>query len=179
MSVEVRGLDPSHPTGERFGATVWWWRPLWDMTRAVAPNLGEFALDGDDDTERGHFADGWGITAEGARRLADTLAEELETGRIDIMIDSFRQMCASLDRVVCEACDGSGIRTDEVGRRHRFEVARLDELTAIVVGRKVGWCNVCRGHGRHDPPIWNYRVDRELVEVWQQFVAESGGFTIR
>lgn len=178
VSVVVRGIDPTATIGVQFAVDVFEWRPLWDLSRAAMPTLGEFAIDGRRDSELGHFSDGWGVCASGARLLSMVLIDELETGRVDVMLDGFRQLVATADMIDCQTCGSTGIRSDHIGIKHGFDTALLDDIQAMMLGRTHGWCNNCDGIGKREPAIWRYRCDAETVERWQQFVAASGGFTI-
>lgn len=178
MNVVVSSLRPAHPSRAKFVVDVFDWRPVWDLSRAVLPELGEFALDGRRDSELGHFNDGWGVCAAGAQLLGSTLIDELDTGRVDSMIDAFRQLLASAELVPCPACNATGVRTDKIGLVSGFDLVQLDAVQASVLGRTEGWCNLCDGVGSCDPPIWQYRLNIQTVQRWQKFVASSGGFTI-
>ena len=61
--------------GIYFRNNCWWWRPLWDYCRIVAPHL----IDGDL-YQSGHHNDGAGLDDEGAKELGTILLNEINNG---------------------------------------------------------------------------------------------------
>jgi hypothetical protein len=152
-----------------FRNNVWWWRPLWEYCCDVYPPCGEV---------NGHFNDGDGLDETQAQELADKLKEELESGRTEEQERAFYAELAKLPRHKCDYCDGTGIRSDEVGVDAGMPTRILEPEMQVLLGRTHGWCNSCRGEGMcEDISTWyEFRVDnvREFVE----FLEDSGGFSI-
>tara|TARA_R100000231_G_scaffold115265_1_gene85760 strand:- start:8523 stop:9017 length:495 start_codon:yes stop_codon:yes gene_type:complete len=61
--------------GIYFRNSCWWWRPLWDYCRHVAPHLISEEL-----WESGHHNDGRGLNAKDAKELGEILMENIANG---------------------------------------------------------------------------------------------------
>jgi hypothetical protein len=61
--------------GIYFRNSCWWWRPLWDYCRHVAPHLISEEL-----WESGHHNDGKGLNAKDAKELGEILMENIANG---------------------------------------------------------------------------------------------------
>ena len=62
--------------GVYFRNNCWWWRPLWNYCRVIAPDLISEEL-----WESGHHNDGEGLDADDAKKLGERLMEYLADGR--------------------------------------------------------------------------------------------------
>jgi hypothetical protein len=118
------------------------------------------------------------LDAETTRRIADALAADLSTGEIDEAIRAMLDHYASLDLVDCSTCEGTGIRTDEIGRLLDLPSIVLDETRRIALGRDVGTCDVCDGLGRHEHEDTLFTFERETVEGFTSFLRSCGGLVI-
>lgn len=170
MGMDVVGRKPANERGEYFRNNVWWWRPLWDYCVTVAPDLCADV--------NGHFNDGDGLNEDGATQLADILLREIELGLTKAHETEYRDYIANLPRKSCAWCNGTGIRTDEVGVDLGFPTRELDEATAAVVGRTHGFCNGCHGEGTTESFEADYPFSVENVKEFALFLRSSGGFQI-
>ena len=79
MGMDVHGLNPKenkNKRGEYFRNNCWWWRPLWNYCRVVAPDLISEEL-----WESGHNNNGAGLNAEDSKKLGERLMEYIAEGR--------------------------------------------------------------------------------------------------
>lgn len=74
-------------------------------------------------------------------------------------------------RLPCDLCQGTGIRTDEIGVQHGLNVPR-DPITGK------GGCNGCQGTGRRENWGKSYPFSVENVREFATFLRECGGFEI-
>lgn len=168
--MDVVGKNPVSERGEYFRNNVWWWRPLWDYCELIAPNLcGEV---------KGHYNDGDGLDADGAAELSAILLAELESGRTASYRNAYYADLSRLPRSECKYCEGTGIRTDEVGKNLGMPTQELSQDMQILTGRTHGTCNACGGEGKEDHFDTNYPFEVENVREFAEFLAESGGFQI-
>ena len=170
MGMDVYGTKPTHTDGEYFRNNVWWWRPLWNYCVEVAPELcGEVD---------GHTNGGDGLTAKKAQRLANILSEMIETGHTYEYEQEYRRTIAELPRKNCGLCQGTGIRTDDVGQDMGMPSRQLSTEVAILTGRTHGWCNACDGVGTQEHFDASYPFDVENVREFAEFLKHCGGFSI-
>lgn len=170
MGMDVIGKHPVSERGEYFRNNVWWWRPLWNYCEHVAPELCADVS--------GHMNDGDGLDADGARRLAETLFFEIDSGRTEEYRTAYYARLSRLPRKQCEYCGGTGVRTDQVGVDNGMPEQVLEPEMQALVGRERGWCNACQGEGKVDHWDTNYPFEVENVREFAEFLAESGGFQI-
>src|ERR1700744_8202 len=111
MGMDVYGRKPTTEDGKYFRNNVWWWRPLADYIVDVAPR----ALTGK--CKYWQSNDGAGLNAKESLRLAVILREEIASGRCKEFADLRARDIAAMPRLICEWCEGFGIRTDAVGVR--------------------------------------------------------------
>jgi hypothetical protein len=164
-------MDVYGKSGNYFRNNVWYWHPLWDYCLNIAPKIAG-------KVESGHYNDGDGLGAKDARALARVLKKSLESGQTAEYERIYNEHRASLPREECELCDGTGIRTDAVGRDAGMPEQELDDATAIVVGRAFGWCNGCNGEGMKDSFDAHYYFTVENVREFAEFLSECDGFEI-
>ena len=62
-------------SGTYFRNNCWWWRPLWDYCKMVAPDLIDDEL-----YQSGHHNDGAGLDDKGAKALGTRLLQEIASG---------------------------------------------------------------------------------------------------
>jgi hypothetical protein len=153
-----------------FRNNVWHWRPLWDFCISVAPAT----CDG----VNGDTNDGDGLDEEGALELAGILTDWLERGWVKQYEEEYNARLSQLPRQTCRLCEGSGIRTDEIGVSAGMPTRELEEYVAIVTGRTHGWCNGCSGEGNTVHFETNYPFTEENVVNFVAFLEECGGFYI-
>lgn len=167
--MDLLGLNPTGEAGTHFRNSIWWWRPLWDYARSVAPDAAK---------AEGVTNDGEQISAEDALRLAEALRQELATGRTAETVESMWNEKAQLPSIRCDLCSGTGVRTDKVGVEHGMPTKQLEPALRILTGRAYGWCNGCDGEGRRQHHLLNYQFDEENVENFVSFLESCGGFEI-
>lgn len=99
MGMDVYGKKPGARVGHYFRNNVWYWHPLADYCRAVAP---EVALKCDS----WHSNDGDGLDAEDARELAERLREEIANGNCEKYMQKRQEHLDALPEMDCTFCDG-------------------------------------------------------------------------
>jgi hypothetical protein len=170
MGMDVYGIEPKTDAGEYFRNNVWYWRPLWNYCLSVSGDL----IDGN----IGHDNSGEGLDAYQAEQLAEILEDQLSKGHTLKYKQTYDAMIASIPRDVCEYCEGTGIRSDEVGVEHKMPERPLEVELAILLGRSQGWCNACRGEGMKDSWESAYPFEVDNVREFAKFCRDSGGFNI-
>lgn len=163
MGMDVFGREPSSERGEYFRSNVWWWHPLAAFVQEVCPRESEGC-------EYWHSNDGDGLDREQTAALVRALDAALEAGKVDAHAEQLKSAAAVIDREICRLCDGSGLRRDEIGRRHGFD--RRDPDSGE------GGCNGCQGVGTTMPPGSDVCFTREHVEEFLAFLRDCGGFDI-
>lgn len=182
MGMDVYGLNPSNASGEYFRANVWRWRPLAEMCIYFAPQICKKCAGW-------YVNDGQGLDAEDASELAAILERDIEQGLVGGYIERRQQALDKLPEQACEFCNGTGIRTDEVGVSAGFPTAVL-HADRLAFGRfadnpeahprfgQVGYCNGCTGAGTNPDPRTLYTLDMDKVQAWVAFLKYCGGFKI-
>ena len=174
MGMDVYGKSPTTNKGEYFRNNVWWWRPLADY---ILSQHGEIATQGCDE-DYWHSNSGGGLDGEKALELAKALRQDLDNGTVSEYERKYREYLASLPREKCAWCDGTGIRTDEVGVQHGMPEKELSPEVQILVGRTHGWCNGCDGVGTRESFSASYPFSVENVAEFCEFLEGCGGFEI-
>lgn len=118
------------------------------------------------------------ISPEKVSALVDALDDDLDRGVVDNFVEQHSAMVASLDLIECDACDGTGVRTDEMARRYGLDLMPLDDAKAIVLGRDRGTCNLCDGFGKAPNPIARFRFSIATVRRFVEFLRTSNGLSI-
>lgn len=170
MGMDVYGKNATSETGEYFRNNVWYWRPLWNYCEEVAPHLCADVS--------GQFNDGDGLDAEGADQLAHILFSMLADGHTQAYEQAYNKRIAELPRRECSLCEGTGIRTDQVGQDMGMPTRELDEHVKVLTGRSHGWCNACGGEGLRDHHDADYPFTVENVRAFAEFLSDCGGFEI-
>lgn len=173
MGMDVFGKTPVSERGSYFRNNVWWWRPLWEYCYVNHPDIVNERL-----AREGHSNSGAGLDAEGARKLGEALLKDIADGVTEKYKEDYYAAIAAIPREVCEYCDGTGIRTDDVGKRLAHDIRELDAHTALVLGRTHGWCNGCHGEGMVDPYDTHYPFEVHNVREFAEFLLDCGGFEI-
>ena len=170
MGMDVYGKNAKTEKGEYFRNNVWWWRPLASFiedTYDVAANCEDW-----------HSNSGFGLDEEDSVELAMLLQRDINNGVVSSYEKKYNEYIASLPLNDCNYCDGTGVRTDEVGVEMGMPTKELDSTIAVVVGRTHGTCNACRGLGRNESFEASYPFTTENVMEFASFLKDSGGFSI-
>ncbi|MFV0373746.1 hypothetical protein [Microbacterium sp.] len=164
MAMDIYGKNATAEVGRYFRNTVWWWRPLASFLTAAYPELTAGCT---------HWQsnDGDGLDENGALALADALDRDLANGRVTAHADQYATEIAALPDSDCDLCQGTGLRTDGIGRSRGMDKPR-DRDTGK------GGCNGCQGTGRRRHWDKNYSFDVENVREFAAFLRHSGGFEI-
>lgn len=157
MGMDVMGRKPKSETGAYFRRNVWGWHPLADLIENLFPWASP-------PNTFWHSNDGWGLNATQSKRLAKELSAATEDGRIAFYIKERDDRIASLPKEECPYCNGTGVRTDEIG----VELGMDEKL----------WCNGCDGKGAVSPWETNYHCDIQDVNEFTAFLKDCGGFHI-
>lgn len=169
--MDVYGKNPTATEGEYFRNNVWWWRPLWDYCLNVHGDIAGKVT-------HGHYNDGDGLDETDAYLLGARLLEDVKTGFAAQYEKSYNAHIASMPMKSCKWCDGTGVRTDQVGVDMGMPTRELDETVATVVGRSHGYCNGCQGYGEVEPDDAAYPFAVNNLEMFGNFLVSSGGFSI-
>ena len=78
MGFDITGIKPKKEVGEYFHNNCWYWRPLWDFCKEVAPKIIDDKLH-----KAGHYNDGEIINSDDAHVLGCLLFGSLENGCAD------------------------------------------------------------------------------------------------
>ena len=170
MGMDVYGKAPLGSKGEYFRNNVWWWRPLWEYCETVAPHLTKDVS--------GHTNDGDGLGKDGAEALGRILEISLSDGTCEAYKQAYYKELSELPNETCKLCEGTGVRTDGVGKESGMDTKVLSDDLASVLGRTTGWCNGCDGNGWKPHWATHYPFSEENVKQFAEFLAESGGFEI-
>lgn len=170
MGMDVYGKNATTEHGEYFRRNVWGWHPLWDYCTENF-EVAEYV-------QSGHSNDGDGLDEENSLILARGIRQALADGSADEYIRNRNNRLASLPRLECKWCEGSGIRTDDVGKGLGFPERELSPEIASIVGRTHGFCNACSGEGKVDSWETNYFLDIDDIEQFATFLEGCGGFEI-
>jgi hypothetical protein len=172
MGMDLLGLDAIDEKGQYFRNNVWWWRILYEYCVDFhLQYLGE-------DPEHGYYNSGYTINNDNATKLGLALLQDLKNGKVTKYKNEYYKYVSNLPREHCDICDGTGIRTDQVGLDMQMPEKKLDSFTAGFTNRTHGWCNGCEGIGTTTPFEANYCFDEENVENFAKFCLASGGFEI-
>lgn len=170
MGMDVYGKKPASPKGEYFRNNVWYWHPLWDFC------LDNFEIA--NKVKNGHTNSGDGLGARDAKTIAKGIKTMIANGDAQRYIDDRETKLSELERVVCFLCNGTGIRTDELGTQDGQPTKELRPEQVIVYGRTHGWCNGCDGEGNQEPWELNYHLTLDNLEEFAEFLEDCGGFEI-
>ena len=164
------GMDVHGNSGNYFRNNVWWWRPLAEYVKTVAPDMV---------TQGWHYNDGEGLNAEDSVKLANLLKAELDSGRTVEYQIRYEAWQAALPRRLCQICGGSGVRSDGIGMQtgQTTKIIPSDPPGHPRAGQ-VGWCNGCDGVGTVPDIASQYPFSAENVADFVDFLRESEGFTI-
>lgn len=157
MGMDVFGKNKDSEVGRYFRNNVWWWRPLADYCKQVAPEICS-------NCQFWHSNDGDGLNAEQSRVLALALQTDLDSGKCEIYAEVYEKARAEMPKETCELCKGSGARTDAIGVQYGLN--------------KPGGCNGCEGTGKREGWEAGYPFSVENVKEFVAFLNECEGFEI-
>ena len=170
--------------GAYFRANVWAWRPLWDFVVKVCCDILN-----EEDIERGSFNDGHLISKRKAKRIAQILKKQINRDKHKQFAEWQEEMHKNLPLEKCKICDGKGTRKGWEGWQSEEDWLELHgsldvgghesacEITFKSAHDNRG-CNACKGKGKTESFMTNYKFHPELLEEFESFCRLSGGFTI-
>lgn len=170
MGMDVYGVSPTSTTGEYFRRSIWGWHPLASLIETLAPSIAR-------PCEHWHSNDGDGLDAEHAGQLAAALTSLVEDGSVAAYIAQRDAELAQLPNESCSICDGTGIRTDDVGVADAMSSRKIADVAHPRCG-ETGWCNGCDGRGWNRAWATHYRLDQQDVIEFIAFLKGCGGFEI-
>lgn len=171
MGMDVYGKNPKSESGSYFRRNVWGWHPLWDYVENQHPEIAELV-------EYAHSNDGDGLDEEKSLELAKLLMDDYNSGRVAEYITERNKALSELPFEDCQICEGTGIRTDELGVQAGWPEKELEPDIAIIVGRTKGSCNACGGVGKRENWATNYYLEEDDIKEFADFLVECGGFEI-
>ena len=171
MGMDVYGKNPVNETGQYFRRNVWGWHPLWGYVEDTYPEIAELV-------EHAHSNDGDGLGARNSKKLAKLLMSDYETGKASEYVEERNKALSELPFEQCRICEGTGIRTDELGVQSGWPERELAPDIAIIVGRTKGSCNACSGIGKQENFATSYYLEADDVKEFAEFLANCGGFEI-
>ena len=166
--VNLFGKDPSNEIGEYFKASTWSWYPLWDYCE----NLHNDLLQSLDKSIPG-------LDGLAAFDLGKRLLDDVNYGVAQKYVDERNNYLANLERTLCKVCDGTGVRTDEVGIANGMPTQLLSIDIQIITGRTNGYCNMCSGEGIRNNSETAYTLTVETIKKFGMFLINSGGYEIK
>ena len=159
MGMDVYGRKPTGKEGEYFRNNVWYWRPLADYIKSVAPDLHSKC-------KYWQSNDGDGLNAKDSLKLADRLAAELASGRTAEYAGQYAKRHAEMPDEDCDLCEGTGIR-----QPIPYRGAGDPKKGGIT-------CNACQGKKTVRPSDTYYPFEVSNVRDFIQFLRACGGFKI-
>jgi hypothetical protein len=159
MGMDVFGKKATSETGKYFRNNVWWWRPLANYILEVAPKTLTSKC------QAWHMNDGAGLGAGDSKKLATFLQEEVASGRTAVYAQDYEARIKGLQPIPCEICEGTGKRTDAIGRAARKADPKYK-------------CNSCDGKKTVPNFETNYPFSVENVMEFIAFLKDCGGFKI-
>lgn len=171
MGMDVYGKNPVSETGEYFRRNVWGWHPLWGYVEDTYPEIANLV-------EHGHSNSGDGLDAKMSATLAELLMDDYKSGKAGEYVEARNKAISEMEMPECRLCEGTGIRSDEIGVKNGQPDRDLEPDIAIIVGRTKGWCNGCSGLGKTEPWEASYYLDTDDVKEFAEFLKDCGGFEI-
>ena len=136
--------------GAYFRNNCWWWRPLWNYCKTIAPDLINDEL-----FDSGHGNSGAGLNDEDAKELGQRLLWEINNGHTIQYQASYQQYLDDLPDDVCTFCNGNNRGKN-----------------------KMKDCTRCNGTGKSTNFNKHYPFDIDNVKEFAEFCIQSGGFEI-
>jgi hypothetical protein len=171
MTIFLEASKPGVPPFERGNVD---WGHLAQLIVDLFPDIDDNGLD--------WHMPGNGLNGRWPEWLADELDMALQDGRIDAYLKIEGERRSALPNEECAFCGGTGVRTDEVGRRRGQPAMIIGPETRSApdhprYGEK-GWCNACGGFGWIRPFQRYYGIGRRDVLELIRFLRASGGFWV-
>jgi len=172
MGMDVVGIDPSSEVGKYFYRNVWNWNCLWTYCEESHPDVCS-------DVQYAYSNVGDGLDASDAEQLARGLLSDVNSGAAYEYVTSRNLILSAAKNKICGLCDGTGVRTDEVGIDLGMPQMELNSDQVAKLGRNYGWCNGCRGEGMTN--LWekNGKLEVDDIVEFARFLESSGGFSIQ
>lgn len=164
------GMDVYGRTGNYFRRNVWGWHGLAEYICSAFPRRAAPCAEW-------HTNSGDGLDAEQSLLLADALDDAVASGEAERYVKSRDARLAALPDETCDLCHGTGIRNDDLGRRHGQVEQLISEGGHPRRGQR-GWCNGCNGIGHIRPWDTHYYLEVDDITEFARFMRESGGFEI-
>ena len=101
--------------GSYFRNNCWWWRPLWDYCKWIAPELISDEL-----WELGHNNNGAGLDDAGAKELGSMLIKSLDDGTAEIYVREHRLDAEQKEKAGDKWATSYPIDLDNIERFARF-----------------------------------------------------------
>jgi hypothetical protein len=171
MGMDVYGKNPKSDAGQYFRRNVWGWHPLWKYVEDQHPEIAELV-------EHAHSNDGDGLGSRDSKKLAKLLLEDFDSGKVVEYVAERNKYLSELPFEDCHICEGTGIRTDEVGKSAGWDTKELEPDISIIVGRTIGSCNACNGVGKRENWATNYYLEADDIKEFAEFLVDCGGFQI-
>lgn len=176
MGMDVVGVNPKSEVGQYFRNNVWWWRPLATYCITIAPEVCDKLSPMDPDTvfeeneetvltDLWFTNDGFGLTADDSKELAEILIKEISDGNAAKYQKMYERRLENMPNECCDLCDGAG--------------TVLREVAAAVGTEKVSRdCHKCESTGEMRPFVTNYPFSAANVLEFTAFLEDCGGFRI-
>jgi hypothetical protein len=165
MSIMAEGSDAVFDVGTTM------WCELADICLALAPQTCAAC-------RSWYTNDGFGLDAERSRELADVLDRKLGDGTIGQIIATRLAEAESVPDEICPYCEGTGVRTDQVGIECGYDERIVEDPGHPRHGQR-GWCNGCSGLGTKRPFNAEYPIrDTAVIAAFVSFLRTCGGFQI-
>ena len=136
--------------GYYFRNNCWWWRPLWNYCKTVAPDLIDDEL-----FDSGHSNSGAGLDDKGAKELGKRLLTEINNGDTIQYQASYQQYLDDLPDSDCMRCNNNNR-----GNNKKKE------------------CTNCNKTGKSTNFNKHYPFDIDNVREFAEFCLQCGGFEI-
>jgi hypothetical protein len=159
MGMYVDGKKPVSETGKHFYNNTWWWLPLADYVRQIAPEIASRCK-----IRRSSANDEQNANAKDSKALATILQAEIDSGRTAQSAIAHQELQEAMPDVHCCKCDGTGFFKNVLG----FGAGDPNNG-----GIK---CNCCEGTGKHRPWETRFHFSAENVQNFVNFLRDSGGF---
>jgi hypothetical protein len=159
MGMDVFGKSATIEAGKYFRNNVWWWRPLADYAREVAPEITGAC-------KHWQTNDGDGLDAAASIALADKLQAEIDSGRTATYQKIYTSHLEQTPNEPCSLCEGTGTR---------LPVPHRGAGDPTTTGIR---CNGCDATGYVRPFDTQYPFSVENVQEFVLFLRACGGFEI-
>ena len=142
--------------GIYFQNNVWFWRPLWDYVCAVCADVMS-----EDNMNAGGNNSGTEIPEEVTSKMARNLMIDIALGNHIRYEQEFEEKMEALPLEKCTICDGTGNRAEPPS-------SGPGEMP----------CNGCKSKGERPSFETNYHFSAKNLNVFAEFLQDSGGISI-